>query len=99
MDKELKAKWVAALRSGSYQQTVGRMGLHADDKSFYCCLGVLACLTGTSSDRLTPSAGQLEDWGLQDDERLMLERMNDGNDSMRRHSFAEIADYIETSIP
>lgn len=38
MPKELKAKWVAALRSGEYKQGIGAMR-SADDG--YCCLGVL----------------------------------------------------------
>jgi hypothetical protein len=34
---EVKAKWVAALRSGKFKQTEGRL---ADERGF-CCLGVL----------------------------------------------------------
>lgn len=37
MNAEWKAKWVAALRSGKYQQCRGK--LHAD--LGFCCLGVL----------------------------------------------------------
>lgn len=37
MDKELKAKWIKALRSGKYQQT--QYYLKRDDA--YCCLGIL----------------------------------------------------------
>lgn len=37
MDTELKTEWVAALRSGDYEQ--GRSQLSYDGK--YCCLGVL----------------------------------------------------------
>jgi hypothetical protein len=40
MDAQWKAKWVAALRSGEYEQ--GRMYLKRDDK--FCCLGVLCDL-------------------------------------------------------
>lgn len=40
MYPEIKAKWVAALRSGKYQQ--GRGGLRNGDK--FCCLGVLCDL-------------------------------------------------------
>ena len=38
MKQEWKDKWVAALRSGDYEQ--GREGLR-DYKNRYCCLGVL----------------------------------------------------------
>lgn len=37
MDQEVKAKWVAALRSGEYPQ--GKGALNRDGK--FCCLGVL----------------------------------------------------------
>lgn len=40
MQAEVKAKWVAALRSGEYAQ--GRSQLRADDR--FCCLGVLCDL-------------------------------------------------------
>ena len=39
MDQELKAKWVAALRSGEYKQGYGR--LFSPREKSYCCLGVL----------------------------------------------------------
>lgn len=42
MDEELKAKWVAALRSGKYTQTKGTL---RDDRGF-CCLGVLLDVWG-----------------------------------------------------
>jgi hypothetical protein len=41
MNPEVKAKWVAALRSGDYEQ--GRHRLHCKDGKF-CCLGVLCDL-------------------------------------------------------
>ncbi len=42
MDPEIKARWVAALRSGEYPQ--GRHGLRGKDESRFCCLGVLCDL-------------------------------------------------------
>jgi hypothetical protein len=41
VDKEIKAQWVAALRSGEYEQ--GRGYLRTSDGKF-CCLGVLCDL-------------------------------------------------------
>lgn len=38
MNPEVKAKWLAALRSGEYQQTTWQ--LKSDCGSAYCCLGV-----------------------------------------------------------
>jgi hypothetical protein len=43
MNQEVKAMWVAALRSGNYQQTDGQ--LH-DGDGCYCCLGVLCDISG-----------------------------------------------------
>jgi hypothetical protein len=40
MDKDVKAKWIAALKSGEYTQ--GRASLKQSDR--YCCLGVLCDL-------------------------------------------------------
>lgn len=41
MDAELKTKWVAALRSGKYEQGRGQLRTIND---LYCCLGVLGDL-------------------------------------------------------
>lgn len=38
MDKEIKAKWLTALRSGEYKQTKRVLN---DGKEGFCCLGVL----------------------------------------------------------
>ena len=43
MKPELKAKWIAALRSGEYEQTTERM---LDPEGGMCCLGVLADIQG-----------------------------------------------------
>lgn len=43
MKKSVKARWVAALRSGEYKQGIGELR-SADDR--FCCLGVLCDLHG-----------------------------------------------------
>lgn len=47
MDKELKNKWIEALRSGEYKQGQGRL-VQSDDNyaKNYCCLGVLCDVMG-----------------------------------------------------
>lgn len=40
MNKEIKDQWVAALRSGEYEQGTGAL----NNKGKYCCLGVLSDL-------------------------------------------------------
>lgn len=42
MDKEWKEKWIAALRSGNYEQSQGQLStLHKNGSTTFCCLGVL----------------------------------------------------------
>lgn len=44
MNPEIKAKWVAALRSGEYLQGTGQLLNTYSGASKYCCLGVLCDL-------------------------------------------------------
>ncbi len=46
MNEEIKAKWIAALRSGEYRQGAGalRRVASTEDEDRYCCLGVLCDL-------------------------------------------------------
>ena len=48
MKKNIKKAWVKALRSGEYEQGVGKLCETIDGVDFYCCLGVLSneCLDG-----------------------------------------------------
>ena len=82
MNQELKAKWVAALRSGEYKQGQGAMRPTPDT---YCCLAVLrdAC----DVDPFQQGFGH-----------SVLVRMNDGEFGERKHSFDEIADWIEANL-
>lgn len=97
MNAELKAKWLAALRSDDYKQAHGQLR----DKTGYCCIGVLC-------DVIDPSGWIGDDYadietnalptpyitGVSRQMSLNLAEMNDAP-----HSFAEIADYIEQNIP
>lgn len=45
MDEEIKAEWVAALRSGEYKQGAGQLAyVSPNGNASYCCLGVLCDL-------------------------------------------------------
>jgi hypothetical protein len=61
MNKEIKARWLEALRSGKYEQ--GTTYLKNGDK--YCCLGVLCDVVGVEpellSERSTRSAFEGEE--------------------------------------
>lgn len=90
MDKELKKKWVDALRSGDYEQS--RHYLY--DGTGYCALGVLASCLGVP-DHVLQKQGFLRHIPLsrligEDREETTFVTMN-GNGA----SFAEIANFIE----
>jgi hypothetical protein len=99
MDKQIKTKWLKALRSGRYKQTQNNLY----DGKGYCCLGVLAKvqrapdvdLRGESfleDDRAVFSAG------ITGKSQRVLSRLNDKEDDEGNpagKSFKEIADYIE----
>lgn len=108
MTPELKAKWIAALRSGQYKQGKGALC----SKDTFCCLGVLAEVFGAQkqSDAFGTiylfETGVLTDidyeWDmnvpeilLDEDNQDELTNMNDAEGK----SFAEIADWIEENVP
>lgn len=96
MDAGLKAKWIAALRSGEFKQhRGGYVGVDA-----YCCLGVLACIQlGRDPEgemecvRLFSTTATL--WAqVGDDQQESLVNLNDAEGK----TFPEIADYIEANL-
>jgi hypothetical protein len=99
MNKEIKQKWLKALRSGRYKQA--QNALHTE--SGYCCLGVLAKVQRVPNEILE-NRGFLEDdlvgysAGLSRKSQRVLSRLNDKEDDdglPAGKSFKEIADYIE----
>lgn len=106
---ELKAQWLAALRSGEYTQGRGQLSLEVEGVMHHCCLGVLCNL----QRRLVKIGSLAYDGTLVSASALILSRDNpvyfltyfiasmdgaectlaDLND--RGTSFAEIADIIE----
>jgi|LakMenE01Jun11ns_1017448.scaffolds.fasta_scaffold9843616_2 hypothetical protein len=47
MEKALKEKWLEALRSGQYKQTIGVLKMQSENGDCrYCCLGVLCDVSG-----------------------------------------------------
>lgn len=95
MDPELKARWVAALRSGQYKQ--GHNFMFWDGG--FCCLGVLAMESGASESDIHDRTGVLDTGSVTALDRLgwdcrqQLAVMNDHG-----KSFAEIADWIEANL-
>lgn len=108
MRKELKEKWLEALRSGKYKQGRGELRSVNDE---FCCLGVLCDVSGQGEwDKRTEahySYGQGTKWGayglplfmneftgltMKPEETLFA--LNDD----KKLSFNEIADWIEENI-
>jgi hypothetical protein len=91
MNKELKAKWIAALRSGKYKQ--GRSRLKHSGR--HCCLGVLCEVAGYQPARheVDLTLNPIGD-AIPIDAQNDLIELNDA----RRASFADIAVYIEENL-
>lgn len=97
MEKKLKAKWIEALRSGSFVQARGFL----KNSDGHCCIGVLAEVQGMPWSRMGPTDSDLQtSWlptgyrgGLSTDQMNDLANMNDGG-----KTFPEIADYIEENL-
>jgi hypothetical protein len=104
MNKELKEKWVDALRSGKYTQ--GRMYLR-NDKNEFCCLGVLC--DAYNSKGWVQRTGTFPRYGegvcyipeeiayaigIENEQQNKLSVKNDNEKAF----FHEIADYIERNF-
>jgi hypothetical protein len=74
MKKEMRDKWVKALRSGEYKQGMGYLRRDSGDGEQYCCLGVLAkeCLDGEWLKR-----GDLHSKGFYQLDDEMTNRLSD----------------------
>lgn len=93
MDPGIKRKWVEALRSGKYTQTVGTLR----DGYGYCCLGVLAWLQNPGLYGIMPNMEAIHAAGLTGAQCNTLANMNDGRGCDKR-SFDHIAGYIDSML-
>jgi hypothetical protein len=101
VNKQVKRKWVKALRSGKIPQGYNRLA----DGPARCCMGVLRDLMGwddEKDDALNISHERVMSVGLDRIIAIKLASMNDGNDIKtgegnigKRKSFRQIAAYIE----
>lgn len=95
MTPEEKTKWVAALRSGKYEQGVGR--LKYEEHKAFCCLGV-AVEIGLCNPELEYggrySLISIDTSFLARFDQDALAHMND----FMLADFKTIADYIETNL-
>lgn len=107
MKSDIKARWIAALRSGDYNQCRGKLV----DEDGYCCLGVLAAIQKAEVWQMSADSIELvlddQDYfdhiagyisaGLSKNQRATLAAMNDGRGCEPR-SFDHIAGYIQAAI-
>jgi hypothetical protein len=103
MPSKLKKDWVAALRSGEYQQAKGRLCKVGEfTGTGYCCLGVLEMVAEGEVEKepiamFVPSDEFYKrngiDFGLVGVDAGMLAAKNDTGTS-----FIEIADFIERNV-
>jgi hypothetical protein len=95
MDAKLKADWVAALRSGKYEQTFATF----ESRGAVCALGLLCKVAGQPTASQMPGCETSGNWEFVHN-RLTFElaetiyRMNDS-----RAPFRKIAAWIEANVP
>lgn len=93
LTKKLCKKWIAALRSGKFEQARGRLKHGNQNGTRYCCLGVAEEVCGLPrGDMCSLETDRII--GLELTECHILMRMNDDD----RRPFPEIADHIEEKI-
>ena len=64
MKADVKARWVAALRSGEYQKGKGYLKFEKEDGRIeYCCLGVLCDLSPFESKKIGEGHEAYYEWG------------------------------------
>lgn len=107
MYKHIKEKWVAALRSGKYDQATGTLKIGNQ----YCCLGVL-CDLATKENICKESSVPSAIYTYYDNEKQMLPKSviqwaNLGREAQielielndtEEWSFTRIADWIEENL-
>ena len=108
MREDVKQEWVKRLRSGDYDQTRGQL----KNSEGHCCMGVLCDVIdpeewteGKTQWLWRAFVGEIPretliEIDLSDQDQIDLIWKNDGNpaEGVRRHSFAEIANYIEKNL-
>jgi len=108
MNKEVKQKWIKALRSGRYKQTQGVLREKCNnDKDSFCCLGVLCNVLNRrkwkkdyngyysydSYEDVVPLDVRKE-IGLTESKQNKFLSLNDEEN----YNFKQIADYIEKKL-
>lgn len=100
MNRELKDKWLMALRGGAFEQMTGGLRGRQLGRQRHCCLNVLLCVSGKYYAPQLSTEGSDDDYELIDallggaQLRRDLVELNDAH----RKSFSQIADYIDVNL-
>lgn len=98
LPEDFKVKWIAALRSGRYEQcTSGTLISTKEGRKTHCCIAVAAEESGEKIDDNVTYNWLANMIGMDEVGVLWLKNDGDGDD-IKSHSFSEIADYIETNL-
>lgn len=111
MKEEIARKWIEALRSEEYTQTVtGNLRIIDKDFTRYCCLGVLCVLAekeGVKTDweAFDHPPLEVQEWSGLDNENPRLQDPEDPENKVDaihlndidEFSFPKIADWVETT--
>lgn len=107
MNKEIKLKWIEALRSGNYKQGRGQLRNHRNE---YCCLGVLCDIHAQETGRKWSKNNydgeysklntEVAIWaGLEDANPIIAHNIRCiGANDVHEYSFLDIANMIETNL-
>lgn len=99
LTEELKNKICDALESGEYRQGRGELQQNIDGTVCYCCLGVARVVAGIETKSRFAIVDDLGNYILfSNPVQSNLIARNDGDASAKKHSFAEIAEYLR-SVP
>jgi hypothetical protein len=106
MDQKTKRAWMDALRSGGYKQT--KSVLYNPQEDAYCCLGVLCRVADLPiyvnkndvGNTVLNAAGEEEDYQplaklVGRNLQPLFSRNDELVDGRHKHTFPEIADFIE----
>src|ERR1044071_1366611 len=100
MNDDIKAEWVAALRSGDYVQGNGRLRFYdgRKDQESYCCLGVLCVLAQAAGVIGPPTKSTIT--ASDDNEDIVYVYKNlDGTRGFIGHLPADVAEWAEIRDP
>lgn len=100
MHKAIRDRWVAALRSGEYEQGVGALSyVDTDEKRKWCCLGVL-CDLAQKDGVVTSQVSEVGPWNSDPEHGQFLGFGTDchGDDSEMSALPPEVVDWARVGV-